>query len=247
MSTATTPNILAVVGARSGSKGLPGKNIRPLHGKPLLAWAIEAAKRSPHITRVVLSTDSEEYAEIGRQYGAQTPFLRPAELANDTASDFDWLHHATVWLKEHEGWQADLIVRLHPTSPLVRTEDIDILIEKLLRDPEATSAYMVTKVSKHPYKMWREDGEGLIAPFISEEITGIKDAFNKPRQSFPKALSHCNAAVIRWKTLVEEGSMAGARVASHYVDDVVDIDTLADFEKAEAILREKEKNSTIPS
>jgi CMP-N-acetylneuraminic acid synthetase len=238
-------NILAVIGARSGSKGLPGKNIRPLHGKPLLAWAIEAAKRSKYITRVVLSTDSEEYAAIGRQYGAETPFLRPADLANDTAADFDWLHHATLWLKEHEGWQADLIVRLHPTSPLVRTEDIDTLIEKMMEDDSATSAYMVTKVSKHPYKMWREAGDGYIAPFISEEITGMKDAFNKPRQSFPQAFSHCNAAVIRWKTLIEEQSMAGKKVASHYIDQVVDIDTLQDFERAEAVLRKAEEGGNI--
>jgi len=235
------PNVLAVVGARSGSKSLPGKNIRPLLGKPLLAWVIEEAKRSKHISRVILSTDSEEYARIGQQYGAETPFLRPAELSTDTAPDFDWLHHATVWLKEHEEWQADIIVRLHPTSPLVRAEDIDVLIEKLIADPTATSAYMVTKVSKHPYKMWQMGEDGHIAPFISEDITGIKDAFNKPRQSFPKAYAHCNAAAIRWSTLVDEGSMAGNSVYGHYVDETVDIDTLEDFEKAEVKLRARQE------
>jgi CMP-N-acetylneuraminic acid synthetase len=136
-------------------------------------------------------------------------------------------------------------VRLHPTSPLVRAEDIDVLIKKMIEDPEATSAYMITKVAKHPYKMWRQNEDGSITPFISEEITGIKDAFNQPRQSFPKAFSHCNAAAIRWDTLMTEKSMAGNRVLSHEVDGVVDIDTLADFEKAEALLRVREEQRKV--
>src|SRR3989344_851906 len=141
--------VLAVVGARSGSKGIPDKNIKPLLGKPLMAWIIEAGKASKYITRVVLSTDSPEYAEIGKKYGAEVPFLRPKELAEDHVPDFPWIHHAAVWLAENEGWKADIIVRLPPTSPTCKTEDIDACIELLLNDPSADSSYTIIEPAKH--------------------------------------------------------------------------------------------------
>src|SRR3989339_2096135 len=97
--------VLGIVGARSGSKSIPHKNIRPLLDKPLMAWIIEAAKNSKYISRLILSTDSSEYARIGRQYGAETPFARPAEFANDTASDIDYLTHAVQWMEENENWK----------------------------------------------------------------------------------------------------------------------------------------------
>ncbi|QQG45459.1 MAG: SDR family oxidoreductase [Candidatus Sungiibacteriota bacterium] len=230
--------ILGVVGARSGSKTIPHKNIKPLLGKPLLSWIIEAAKRSQYLTRVVLSTDSPEYAEIGRRYGAETPFLRPKELAEDHVPDFDWLHHAAVWLAENEGWKADVIVRLPPTSPICRTEDVDATIKLLLDDPTADSAYTIMEPAKHPYKMWRIKGDA-IEPFLTESFTGIRDAYNKPRQSYPRAYFYIDSSAIRWKTLVENKSMAGDRVRYHVIDEAVDIDTEKDFERAEAILQER--------
>src|SRR3989338_4410770 len=108
----SSPKILGVVGARSGSKSIPHKNIKPLLGKPLMGWIIEAAKKSRLITRLVLSTDSEDYAKIGREYGAETPFLRPPEFSHDTASDIDYLTHAVGWLGANENWKPDIILRL---------------------------------------------------------------------------------------------------------------------------------------
>ena len=148
-----SPKVLAVIGARSGSKSIPDKNIKPLLGKPLMGWIIEAAKKAKTVSRVVLSTDSETYAEVGRQFGAETPFIRPADIAHDKAIDIEYLTHATKWLEDNEGWKPDIILRLPATSPLCTPEFIDRCVELLMEDPNATSARTVTDTSKHPYKL----------------------------------------------------------------------------------------------
>lgn len=232
--------ILGVVGARSGSKGIPHKNIKPLLGKPLMAWIIEAAKESKYISRVVLSTDSPSYAEIGRQYGAEVPFLRPKELCEDNVPDFPWLYHATVFLQKNEGWQADIIVRLPPTSPLCKTEDIDACIKILLEDPFADSAYTVVEAEKHPYKMWRVERSGeRIEPFLPESFTGVSEVFNKPRQSYPRAFMYIDSSAIRWKTLVENQSLCGKKVRFREIKEAIDIDTELDFFVAESLLKKR--------
>lgn len=236
--------ILGVIGARAGSKSLPNKNVRIVAGKPMLAWITEAAKRSLYLSRVVLSTDSEEYAAIGRRYGAETPFLRPPELSGDLAPDFDWLYHAATWLNENEGWQADIIVRLPPTSPLCETEDIDACIKLLMDDPSADSSYTFIEASKHPYKMWRMKENGYAEPFLPESFTDRKDAFNLPRQVLPKAYFYIDSSAIRWKTLVEQKSMAGENVRAHFISEAVDIDVLSDVEKVERILRARESGGS---
>src|SRR3989338_6485346 len=148
------PQILAIVQARSGSKGLLGKNIRPLLGKPLMAWIIAAARKSRWISRLVLSTDSEEYAAVGRSYGAETPFLRPTIYATDTTTDLEVLTHAVSWLEEHENYRPDIVVRLQPTNPTFPPAMIDKGIEMLIEDPRAESVRPITISPKHPYKMW---------------------------------------------------------------------------------------------
>src|SRR6202142_2761570 len=112
------PNILALIPARGGSKGLPGKNLRPVLGHPLLAYSIAAAKSSRLITRTICSTDDAAIAAVARQYGAETPFMRPAELAGDETLDLPVFQHALAWLEEHENWRADIVVQLRPTSPV---------------------------------------------------------------------------------------------------------------------------------
>ncbi len=237
---AINPKVLAVVGARSGSKSIPHKNIKPLLGKPLLAWVIEAAKKSKYVTKVILSTDSPEYAEIGRRYGAEIPFMRPAELAKDSVPDFDYLYHAATWMSESAGFKADIILRLPPTTPLCKTESIDACIKLLIDNPEADSSRTITAASKHPYKLWRTEGKYL-KPFLSEEYTGLKDAHNMPRQSFPAAFSHVDVIALRWNTLVNQKAMAGEKILFHQIPklDAVDIDTEIDFLVAEELLRRR--------
>ncbi len=232
--------VLGIIGARSGSKSIPHKNIRPLLGKPLLGWIAEAAKASKTVSRLIISTDSPEYAEVAKQFGVEVPFLRPAELAKDTVPDFDYISHATRWLQENQGWQADIILRLPPTAPLCRPEHIDACVQLLLDNPEADSSRTITAASKHPYKLWRANGN-YIEPFLTEEFTGLKDAHNMARQSYPPAYQHVDVIALRWKTLMEGRSMAGQKVAYHVIPklDAVDIDTELDFMIAEILLKKR--------
>lgn len=237
------PKVLGIVGARSGSRTIPHKNIQLLLGKPLLAWIIESAKQSKFLTRLILSTDSTEYAKVGKAYGAEVPFMRPPELAEDHVPDFDYLYHAASWLKEKENWQADIILRLPPTTPLCRPEHIDACVQLLLDDPVADSSRTITKAPKHPYKLWRMNGE-YIEPFLSAEFTGLKDAHNMPRQAFPGAFQHVDVIALRWKTLMEKKSMAGDKIRYHIIprEDAIDIDSDLDFKVAELLLRRRLEN-----
>ena len=240
---ANTPSILAVVQARAGSKGLPGKNMRVLLGKPLLAWMIESARRSKRISRLILSTDSPEYASIGRSFGAETPFLRPAEYATDTATDVEVMTHAVSWLKQHEEYEPDLVVRLQPTNPTFPTELIDEGIRMLMEDPPADSVRPIASSPKHPYKMWRwkEDGRS-IEPFIAVESTGLKEPYNLSRNILPQVYMQVGAMeVCRTKTLLADRSLAGKVVRGLLVSDLlytVNIDSELDFLLAEAVLRQ---------
>lgn len=157
--------ILCIVPARSGSKGLPGKNVRLLGGKPLLAWPISAALESSHVDRVIISTDSQEYADIAVAAGADAPFLRPHELAGDLSPSIDFILHALdtlVQLGEHFDW----LLLLEPTSPLTETADIDAAITMLAAaDGLAESVVGVTAMeSQHPAYSVTRDADGRIKP-----------------------------------------------------------------------------------
>ena len=235
------PKVLGIIGARSGSKSIPHKNIRPLLGKPLMAWIIDAAKKSPYVTRLILSTDSPEYAEIGRKLGAETPFLRPAEFANDTASDIDFLTHAVRWLAENENWKPDIILRLPPTSPLCTTASINACVELLLNDPAATSSRTITTASKHPYKLWKIEGEVLL-PFVPKEMSGLAEPSATARQFYNvAAYSHVDVIAVRQDTLMRDALLTGTRVRFHKIDkkDAIDIDTEYDFLLAELALKKR--------
>ena len=160
--------VLALVPARRGSKGLALKNIRPLQGKPLLAWPIEAARNSKYVDRVVVSTDDAEFAAIARAAGAATPFLRPAELANDTAPSIAFILHALDSL-EAAGERYDYLAMLEPTSPLTEAEDIDAALETLIeRRADADAIVGVTAmVSAHPAFAVRLDPNGLMQPYAA--------------------------------------------------------------------------------
>ncbi len=158
--------ILALIPARGGSKGLPRKNIRPLLGKPLIAWTIEQAKASKYIDRVVVSTDDEEIAEIARKYGAEVPFMRPKELARDDSPTIDAILHALEFFSKR-GENFDLLALLEPTSPLRKKGDIDRGIELLINSGnKATAVVSVGKVTlEHPAIMKVITEEGLLKNF----------------------------------------------------------------------------------
>ncbi len=144
------PKILTVIPARGGSKGLPGKNIKMLLDKPLIAWSIEQALASKYVDEVIVSTDSEQIAEIARQYGARIPYMRPAALAADDTSTADVLIHL-IEVLEGQGEEFDYIMLLEPTSPLREVEDIDTAFERLMNTKDAKSIVGISHVeAQHP-------------------------------------------------------------------------------------------------
>ena len=236
-------NIIGVIPARGGSKGVPKKNIKPLAGRPLLAWTIDAARASRHITRLIVSTDSQEIADVARECGAEIPFLRPAVISGDLATDVQFLQHAIHFLKEKEGYEPDIVLRLPPTSPLRTAEHIDEGIEKLLAMPYADSVRPITEAPKHPYKMWRIDENGIfLVPFLNKEFTGFDEPQNLPRQLFPKVYVHTGAMdVMRLTTLMDQQSTSGKKVGYFFMapDDSINIDSSIDFEIAEILMKRR--------
>lgn len=227
-------DILAIIPARSGSKSVPNKNIRLIAGKPMLAYSIEHAQKSKHISRIILSTDSEEYAEIGLKYGAEVPFIRPAEYAQDESLDIEVFYHCLSYLKEHENYYPDLVVQLRPTYPIRNPEDIDNIIDLLIASKEADSVRSVAPSAEIAYKMWFKDDDGFMKPIL----TDIPEAYNMPRQKLP-VIYYQNACidVVRGKTILEHYSMTGSNIMGYVMDKNYDIDTEEEFKKAEEYLK----------
>lgn len=233
--------VLAIIPARAGSKSVPHKNIRMIGGKPMLAHSIDHAKASKYITRVIVSTDSMEYAEIARNYGAEVPFLRPQEYATDKALDYDVFFHALNYLKEHENYLPDVVVQLRPTYPIRKIEDIDHMIEILVRTPKADSIRSMSRATEIPYKMWIKQGKGTVLEnndsLIDENrveplIKTIPECYNMPRQELP-VVYYQNACidVFRPHVVLEKHSMSGAYILGYEMEENYDIDTEEDFQR----------------
>ncbi len=231
-------NILAIVPARGGSKGLPDKNILPLAGHPLIAYSIRAALEAPSISRVIVSTDSEKIADIARSYGAEVPFLRPAEYAQDHSLDYDVFKHALTWLQEHENYRPDLVVQLRPTSPIRYVKDIETCIERMDTYPQADSIRIITRSQFTPYKMWRAfTEEEPMTPLLT--LKGVKDAYNQPRQSLPTIYWQVGTLdVVRPEVILEQGNMSGDTIFPYRIEPerAIDIDDMYSFQRAEAYL-----------
>jgi YrbI family 3-deoxy-D-manno-octulosonate 8-phosphate phosphatase len=230
--------ILAIIPARGGSKGIPRKNIRPFSGYPLIAWSIAAAKQSSLVTRIIASTDDEEIAAVARQFGAETPFLRPAEHAQDNTTDLPVFEHALKWLADHEGYRPDVVVQLRPTSPIRPRGLVDHAIEILLAHPGADSVRGVVPAGQNPHKMWRlTNGEN--APMKNLlDLAGIDEPYNAPRQVLPPVYwqtGHIDA--IRTATILK-GSMSGKNIYPLIIDPrfTVDIDNLQDWARYEHLV-----------
>jgi CMP-N-acetylneuraminic acid synthetase len=233
----TVPEILALIPARGGSKGIPHKNIRPFAGHPLIAFSIAAALQSERVTRVIVSTDDDEIAKISRSYGAETPFMRPAELAADRTVDLPVFQHALTWLGEHENYHPEVILHLHPTSPVRPRGCLDRGIQLMMDHPDAECVRSVLEPPQSPYKMWRiDDQSGRMIPLLT--VPGISEPYNIPRQSLPKAYvqtGHMNA--IRPGT-IQKGSMTGQVILPYIIDAQyeVDLDTLEDWQFGEWVV-----------
>jgi N-acylneuraminate cytidylyltransferase len=229
--------VLALIPARGGSKSIPRKNIRTFAGHPLLAYSIAAGLQSELVNRVLVSTDDEETAQIARSYGADVPFLRPSELAQDSTLDFPVFVHALEWLEAEQGYIPDIIVQLRPTTPIRPLDCVDRGISILRENPDADSVRAVVPSGQNPYKMWRIDETGAINPLLEG---GIDEAYNQPRQDLPATYWQTgHLDVIRRVTITEKNSLSGDMILPLILDPAytVDIDTPLDWERAEWKLR----------
>ena len=163
-------SVVALIPARAGSKRLANKNIRPLAGHPVIAYTIAAARESGIFDAIIVSTDSPEYAEIARHYGAEVPFLRPAQLAGDLSPDIEWIEHALGELREH-GREFDCFSLLRPTSPFRRSDTIQRAWQLFMSNTGADSLRAVQKCTEHPGKMWVIRGNRMhpLLPFGPKE------------------------------------------------------------------------------
>ena len=242
------PEVLAVIPARGNSKSIPRKNIREFAGHPLIAFSIAAARQSQMVTRVIVSTDDPEIAEISRKYGAEVPFMRPPEIAEDATLDLPVFEHALRWLKENEKYTPDVVIQLRPTSPIRPVDMVDKAVELLLNHPEADSVRGVVASSQNPFKMWKIDTLGVMQPLL--KVDGIKEPYNAPRQDLPPTYwqtGHIDA--IRPRAIIEKKSMTGDIVLPLIVDPIytVDIDTLLDWQRAESTVLEGMLDIVYPS
>ena len=232
------PEVLAIIPARGGSKGLPRKNVRLLAGHPLIAYSIAAGLQSQMVTRTILSTDDEEIAEVGRRYGAETPFMRPAEYAQDATLDLPVFQHALTWLAEHEGYHPDVVVQLRPTSPIRPPALVDDAVNLLLAHPEADSVRGLVPAGQNPHKMWRVDPQSMRMHNLLD-VPGIAEPYNAPRQALPPVhwqTGHIDA--IRPQVILQQNSMSGPHMLALMIDSryTVDIDNLMDMQKAEWLI-----------
>ncbi len=225
-------DVIAIIPARSGSKGIHNKNIRLMNGKPLLAYSIEQALASSMVDRVLVSTDSPHYREIAMRYGAEAPFLRPQAISQDTSLDIEVFQHVLRWLKEHEGYEPEICVHLRPTHPIRTEQDINAMLEILKTSSNLDSVRSVSPVKQTPYKMWRFQEDSLqISPLVE---CGIPEAYNAPRQILPEVyMQNACIDVVRAKVVWEQNSMNGQHIAGYRMQYDFDVDTEEDFLRAE--------------
>lgn len=226
--------VLAVIPARSGSKSVIDKNIRLISDKPMIAYSIDHALQSKYINRIIVSTDSEEYANIAREYGAETPFIRPSELATDTALDIDVFEHVLDYLKTKEDYIPDIVVHLRPTYPIRNVSDIDRMIEMMIENPNIDSVRSISKAKELAYKMWFMNDSNSMEPILKD----IPEAYNMPRQQLP-TIYYQNACIdiINPSVILDQHSMTGKEIKGYEIKHNFDIDTEEDFIKAEQYLK----------
>jgi CMP-N,N'-diacetyllegionaminic acid synthase len=227
--TASDLDMIAIIPARGGSKGIPGKNLRPVAGKPLIAWTIEQARASSALARVVVSTDSEEIAEAALRSGAEVPFLRPAELASDTAATEPVLIHALDWLEKEEGYKPMLIMLLQPTCPVRRPGSINRAV-KHFSDEHANSLLSVREI--HPF-LWRN----------RTRPTALYNFGQRPRRQDVSETERLfeetgSIYIMEARRLRDTSNRLGGQIALFPMDaeESWDVDTESDLSVVEALL-----------
>jgi CMP-N-acetylneuraminic acid synthetase len=235
--------ILALIPARGGSKGIPRKNTIMVGAKPLIAYSILHARTSLRINRVVVSTDDSEIASVAKEWGAEVPFVRPAQYAEDSSPDIDVFRHALIWLRENEGYEPDMVVHLRPPGPVRRVELIDEAVDLLIDHPEADAVRSVSPALQTPYKMWSLTTNGYMQPLLRLENTS--DCQSLPRQQLPKIYwQNGYVDVIRPRAILEKNSMWGDCVIPFVVEETLfELDYPEDIPAIEEALKRNGRGS----
>jgi len=231
--------VLAIIPARGGSKGIRRKNLLQFNGKPLLAHSIIHALAARLVNRVIVSTEDDEIRRVALDYGAELPFRRPAELAEDHVLDLPVFEHALRLLEEQEDYRPDLVVHLRPTAPYRKSEWIDECVTLLQARPEADSVRSVSQPDKHPYRMFYIDHNGFLDPIMKREHPV---PYLLRRQDLPRVYYYnCVIDVTRPATILGKDSMTGDLILPYVMnpDDVIDIDTPRDLQIAECLFGSK--------
>lgn len=230
-------SVVAIIPARSGSKGVVDKNIRLLAGRPLLAYSITVARQVAGIKRIIVSTDSEYYSKVAIEYGAEVPFLRPVEISADNSTDYEWIDHLLDWMQREEGGVPDYLVHLRPTTPLREFEQIESAIKRLKQNTEATALRSVHEMSESAYKTVEVDNNYLKC--ICSGSFDL-DVINRPRQEFPKTyITNGYVDIYRSEYVLKNKKIFGNKVLAYNTDRVFEIDTLNDFDDLEHLVLKK--------
>jgi len=222
--------IVTVIPARGGSKSLPMKNIMMLNDKPLIQYSIDYSLASELVWKTVVSTDSEEIAEVSRKLGAEVPFIRPDDLAEDLTPDYPVFYHALRKLEELYETRIDILVLLRPTSPLRPDRLIEQSIDLLKKYPDATSVRSVTKIKQHPYRSWIVEDT-----YIYGYEKSVNEPYNLPRQLLPPVFYQTGDIETMRRETILSGSISGEKVVPLIIqpEDMVDIDNIEDMRLAE--------------
>ena len=220
--------IIAVIPARSGSKGVTNKNIRELAGRPLIGYSIMVAKMAKLIDRIIVSTDSEKYASLAIEYGAEVPFLRPSEYSGDKSTDYDFVKHLLDWLADNDDVLPDYIVHLRPTTPFRDPDVLDNAIRKFMNNTEATSLRSAHETPETAYKQFELDDK-----YFKTICTGsfdLDDA-NNSRQSFPETYTpNGYVDILKTSHILRKNLLHGNRVMGYITDFTIEVDSEEDFE-----------------
>lgn len=229
--------VIALIPARGGSKGVPGKNIRTIKGYPLIAYSIAAGVLSKRIDRVIVSTDSEEIAQIARQFGAEVPFMRPAQYAGDSSGDIKFVEHAIKQMYADEGAIPEYLVHLRPTTPLRSVEIVDKAVVECMSWTDSSSLRSAHKAAESPYK-WFLKGQGGYFESIKEGLDN--DAANSARQQFPDAyIPDGYVDVLKSSYVIQNGRLHGKNMIGFESPACTEIDTLEDLEYVQYQIEKK--------
>lgn len=227
--------ILCIIPARSGSKGVKDKNIRLFNGKPIISYTIEQALKCSIKMRVIVSTDSQKYKEIAIKYGAEVPFLRPSFISQDHSNDIEFIKHSIDYLKENYNYYPDFIVHLRITQPLRKVEDINSAIQIFIDNFEKyDSLRSVVEFEKSPFKMYTINNDDQLLEPLFKDFNEISEPFNKGRQYLPKTYLHNGYIDIIKTSILTNNTISGDKIYPFVMekDQIIDIDSIEDWNKA---------------